>query len=148
MEEEAKSLVEELPDDLKRSVHLAQEKGASSWLTVRPLQRHGFCLHKSAFQDALCLRYGWPLRHLPDRCACGHNLTADHAMSCATGGFPSLRHNEIRDILGALVSEVSTTMTIEPTLQSLSGERFNRRTTTTDDDARLDIYARGFGGGG
>ena len=69
-------------------------------------------------------------------------------MSCATGGFPSLRHNEIRDILGALVSEVSTTMTIKPTLQSLSGERFNRCTTTTDDDARLDIYARGFWGGG
>ena len=60
----------------------------------------------------------------------------------------SLRHNEISDILGALVSKVSTTMTIEPTLQFLSGEKFNRRTTTTDDDAWLDIYARGFWGEG
>lgn len=145
--DEAAELMVRLPDDLKRSTQLAGEKGASSWLTVRPLEQHGFALHKSAFQDALCLRYGWPLKHLQDHCVCGCNFTADHAMSCPAGGFPSLRHNEVRDIIGTLLAEVSAVSTIEPTLQTLTGERFNHRTATTDDDARLDIYARGFWGG-
>ena len=139
--------MEILPDSLKRCVQLAQEKGASSWLTVRPLQEHGFRLHKSAFHDALCLRYGWPLKHLPDQCVCGHDLTVDHAMSCPTGGLPSMRHNEIRDFLGALLSEVCINAAVEPVLQTLTGERFQRRTTTTDDDARLDMFARGFWSG-
>ena len=146
-DDKAKAFMEILPDDLKRCVHLAQEKGASSWLTVRPLQEHGFTLHKSAFHDALSLRYGWPLKHLPDQCVCGHDLTADHAMSCPTGGLPSLRHNEIRDLLGALLSEVCVNTSIEPVLQTLTGEQFQRRTTTTDDDARLDIFTRGFWSG-
>ena len=30
---------------LKRSVELAKEKGASSWLSVLPLEEHGFYLH-------------------------------------------------------------------------------------------------------
>ena len=145
--EMAKTVIEELPDTLQRSVHLAQEKGASSWLTVRPLQQHGFTLHKSAFYDAVGLRYNWPLPNLPEKCVCGSGFSADHAMSCPAGGFPSMRHNEIRDVLGALVSEVATVATIEPTLQPLTGETFVRRTTTQDDDARLDIYARGFWGG-
>ena len=123
---------------------LAQEKGASSWLTVRPLQQLGFALHKSAFYDAICLRYGWQLQHLADQCICGHDFTADHAMSCPTGGLPSIRHNEIRDILGALVAEVSIDAAIEPALQPLTGERFHRRTTSTDDDVRPDIFSRGF----
>ena len=67
-------------------------------------------------------------------------------MSCPTGGFPSIRHNEVRDILGTLVSEVSSATEIEPVLRTLTGETFQLRTTTTDDDARLDIYARGFWG--
>ena len=146
-DDKANALMEILPDSLKRCVQLAQEKGASSWLTVRPLQEHGFRLHKSAFHDALCLRYGWPLKHLPDQCVCGHDLTVDHAMSCPTGGLPSMRHNEIRDFLGALLSEVCINAAVEPVLQTLTGERFQRRTTTTDDDARLDMFARGFWSG-
>ena len=38
-----------LPDSLQRSVKLASEKGASTWLTVLPLSEHGFALHKGAF---------------------------------------------------------------------------------------------------
>ena len=60
------SVSNDLPVSLKRSVELASEKGASSWLSALPIQEHGFCLHKGAFRDALCLRYGWkpPLCHL------------------------------------------------------------------------------------
>ena len=38
---------------------LAQEKGASSWLTTLPLKEFNFALHKGAFRDAVALRYGW-----------------------------------------------------------------------------------------
>ena len=46
-----------LPAKQKRSVETASEKGASSWLGALPIARHGFALHKSAFRDAICLRY-------------------------------------------------------------------------------------------
>ena len=43
----------ELNAPLKRSVDLAKEKGASSWLMALPLEDQGFVLYKSAFRDAL-----------------------------------------------------------------------------------------------
>ena len=55
--EDAKNLYTRLPGDLQRCVELSQEKGASIWLTALPIENHGFTLHKSAFRDALCLRY-------------------------------------------------------------------------------------------
>ena len=36
-EEAAKDISERLPENMKRCMILAQEKGASSWLTVKPL---------------------------------------------------------------------------------------------------------------
>ncbi len=49
-------------------MELAQERGASSWLTTIPIAEHGFCLHKGAFVDALALRYSWPLARTPMTC--------------------------------------------------------------------------------
>ena len=70
------------------------------------MQEHGFSLHKTAFQDALALRYGWIPSRTPSHCACGTNFSVDHALSCPKGGFPSIRHNEVRDITAELLSEV------------------------------------------
>ncbi len=43
--EEAKSLQNQLPSTLQRSMDLSQEKGASSWLISLPIEEHGFnCL--------------------------------------------------------------------------------------------------------
>ena len=70
----------------------------------------------------------------------------EHAFSCSHGGFPSLRHNEIRDITAGLLTEVCSNVEIEPSLQPLSGERFAYRSANVQDDARLDIKARGFWG--
>ena len=89
-------------DDLARAVHLAKLKGASSWLTVLPISDHDFALHKSAFRDALALRYGWLPACLPLKCICGEDFTVDHAMNCPHGGLPSLRHNELRDFTSSL----------------------------------------------
>ena len=38
--------------DMKREMLQTKEKGASSWLTVIPIQEHGFTLTKSEFSDA------------------------------------------------------------------------------------------------
>ena len=145
--EAAKLLKSTLSRSLQRAVDLAQEKGASSWLTVLPLMDMGFCLHKSAFRGALALRYGWPSLLTPSHCACGTHFSVDHALSCPKGGFPSIRHNEIHDLTANLLSEVCSDVSIEPDLQPLTGEGFALSTTNTQDNARLDIAASGFWGG-
>ena len=120
---------------------------ASSWLTALPVQEHGFSLHKTAFQDALALRYGWMPSRTPSHCACGTNFSVDHALSCPKGGFPSIHHNEVRDITAELLSEVCHDVEVEPHLQPLSDERFQQKTANTQDGARLDIAMNGFWGG-
>ena len=89
--QQADSVQNHLTLGLKRSVELAKEKGASSWLSVLPLEEHGFYLHKGEFRDAVCLRYGWQLNNIPRTCKCGTQFTVDHAMTCHLGGFPTIR---------------------------------------------------------
>ena len=59
----------QLGPSLRRAMDLATVRGASSWLTTLPLSEHGFTLHRSAFQDALALRYGWSPLRPPSLCA-------------------------------------------------------------------------------
>ena len=141
---EAELIKDKLPPSRQRLFDCATEKGASSWLSVLPTTNHGFNLHKGAFRDALCLRYGWQLPNLPQSCICGASFTVDHAMICHKGGFPTIRHNEIRDISASLLNEVCHNVGIEPSLQPLSGETFENRTANTSNEARVDIRARGF----
>ena len=98
---------------------LAQEKGASSWLTTIPLEEFGFTLHKGAFRDALALRYGWQPPNVRTNCSCGSLLSVEHALSRPKGGFPSLRHNEVRDLTANVMAEVCHYVSIEPHLQPL-----------------------------
>ena len=144
--QDATALHNRLPPKLQYTRELASEKGASSWLTACPLEEHGFAIAKSAFRDALCLRYCWHIDHVPSHCVCGQEFSPEHALSCSTGGLPTIRHNELRDFLGSVLSDVRTDVTLEPILQPLSGEVFRCRTTKRDDEARLDIRARGFWG--
>ena len=67
----AVELKDKLPNIMQRAVTLSTEKGASSWLSTLLIGKHGFALHKSAFRDALCLRYGWYPSNLPLQCTCG-----------------------------------------------------------------------------
>ena len=55
------------------------------------------------------------------------------------GGFPTIRHNELRDITASLLSDVCHNVASEPRLQPLSGESITHRTSITTDEARLDI---------
>ena len=143
----ADDLYSQLSDSLQRAVNLAKEKGASTWLTVLPLTDHGFALHKSAFHDALALRYGWTPCKLPSKCDCGNRFTVEHALSCARGGLPTIRHNEIRDLTANLLTEVCNDVCIEPKLQAVTMEHLTGATANSQDGARLDISANGVWGG-
>ena len=128
----------------------AQKVPQAGWQPWRPLEVHAFELPKGSFRDALGLRYGWQVPQLPTTCVCGSAMEVEHALSCRFGGLPIRRHNEVRNLLASCLRKVACDTTIEPLLQPLSGEVFHRRTTTTDQDARLNIKASGFwvGGGG
>ena len=113
-----------LQPGLRRSVLVAQEKGASVWLTALPLSCHGFALHKRAFRDALALRYGWPLPHTPPKCVYGEAFSADHELICRRGGYPTPRHNEVRDLVASFLTEVCPNVSTEPQLQPLTVDQF------------------------
>ena len=58
--------------------------------------------------------------------------------------YTHIRRNDIRNSFAKLLNEVRDDVELEPCLQSLQGETFASRTTTIDNDARLDIKANGF----
>ena len=120
----------QLPE--KKKIQMCLEKGASNWLTALPLKDAGFSLNKLEFRDGILLRYGINISGLPDCCACGEEFTCDHAMICKTGGFVSLRHNELRDITGKLMSEVCKNVETEPQLQPLTGEKLRYETSNRE----------------
>ena len=95
MKMEAESYISELPDEVRRGALAAQEPGVSSWLSTVPVTRHGFSLHKGAFRDAICLRYGWRPPLLPQTCKCGESFNVSHALTCRYGGYQTLRHDQL-----------------------------------------------------
>ena len=142
--ERLNNLKEIVSPELKISVEIAMEKGASSWLTTLPLTDMDFHLTKREFWDAVNIRYAWPLTGLPSRCACGDPFNLEHALKCKKGGFIIQRHNELRDLTADLLDEVCNDVAIEPPLETLTGETFKYKTANVADDARLDVSARGF----
>ena len=53
-----------------------------------------------------------------------------------------MRHNENSDTFASVMKEICYDVEIE--LQPLESESFVHKTTTTEDEARLDIKANGF----
>ena len=99
-----------------------------------PIEEYGFTLHKTAFRDALAFRYGWLPANTPTSCACGAAFSVEHALSCPKGGFPSIRHNEIRDCTAYLLSLICHNVSVEPHLKPITGKV----------PPRLDVAADGF----
>ena len=60
-------------------------------------------------------------------------------MSCPKGDFPTVRLNELRDVLAGKMSDVCCDVHTEPTFQSLNGDVLPKEAITRDDEARLDI---------
>ena len=123
-----------------KAMHDAQLPCASSWLSVLPIDEFGFALNKGEFRDAINLRYGRPLKHLPSTCPCGQKFDVTHALNCKKGGFITIRHNNIRNFEAGLLTQVVNDVEIEPNLQPLDGEIFQG---LTGDAAKPDIRARG-----
>ena len=82
----ADSLYTTLPNSLQKAVEISKESGASTWLTALPIEEHGFSLHKGAFRDALCLRYGWRPPLLPSYCVCDR-----HSFACGCTAMDKAR---------------------------------------------------------
>ena len=118
----------------------------SRWLTVLPLEEHRFALHKQAFRDALALRYGRLPSQVPTHCSCGQSFSIQHMLSCPKGGYPSIRHNELRDFTASLLTETCHGVATEPLLQPLTSETLRCASSNMQDSARLDIVANGFWG--
>ena len=125
------------------AIDLASEKGASRWLNAMPLKKYNFNLSKSEFQDGIALRYGCEPPKLASNCVCGEPFTVANALHCPRGGYTQLRHNDIRDSFANLPEEICFDVEIEPNLLPPQGESFANKTTSTEDDARLDIKANG-----
>ena len=64
-------------------------------------------------------------------------------MTCKKGGFVNIRHNEVRDFTAGILSEICNDVAVEPLLTPLTGEKFAHKSANTDDNARLDVSARG-----
>ena len=141
-QEPATTLKSELAAALLSSAGPVTEEGASSWLTVILLDQYGFTLHKGAYRDALCLRYGWSPPMLALHCVCGQWFTIAHPLSCPTGGYPSICHNELRDITADLLKEVCSDVTVEAPLQPLIGEVLFMRRSICEEETRLDISTK------
>jgi len=141
---ELENILSQLSEDQQRRMQMAQEVGASNWLTALPIKAKGFSLNKQEFFDALALRYGWHMDGLPQSCSCGSPFNTNHAMICKTGGFVVIRHDEVRDLTAQMLREVCHDVRVEPELLPTGGRSFTLRSVNTAEDARLDISARGF----
>ena len=144
MEETGKSLREKISSRQRLLIDTEGEKGVSSWLTVDPSPTFGTVLNKSDFRDAVCLRYGFELDGLPTTCICGTQMTIHHAFTCPCGGYPTARHNEVRDVVAEAMRDAIHDVEIEPHLLAFQDEDLNGKTANRSVEARLDIRARGF----
>ena len=133
------------PAELLASIKISLEKGASSWVTAAPSYDHGTILHKGEFVDALYIRYGWSPPDLPATCACGASFDVKHALECQIGGYRTIQHNEVRDVIAECIREAGhLSVETEPKLQPLSGEQFQYKSANKDEDARSDVKCTGF----
>ena len=111
------------------------ETKTSSWLTTPISSRDGFVLTKNEFNDNLCLRYSLPFQNLPSKCdGCSGDFSVQHALSCKRGGLVSIRHNEIRDVIGDLAALAWPCVTKEPEIKAA---------TEMSPGLRADLLVRG-----
>ena len=81
---------------------------------------------------------------LSTNCVCGQGISVDHAMNCPGRRFPTLHHNDLRDFIAAVLTEVCGDVRVEPPLQPLTGETLRFATANREDEAHVDVAATGF----
>ena len=75
-----------------------------------------------------------------------HVVNTSPLSMLSVGGFPSMQHNEIRDLTASLLRETSSNVGIEPGLQRVTTKVMAHRSVIVQDDAQFDIRAQGFWG--
>ena len=55
-----------------------------------------------------------------------------------------MRHNKIRDRAASFLREVANCVEVEPNLQPITGEVFDRRSANVEENSRLDVKCNGF----
>ena len=83
-----------------------------------PYGKVQFILHKQAFKDVLCLRFGCTPERLASHGRCGEVFSVANAFSCP---------NPVRDITALLLTAVCPNFGIESSLQPLTGMSFSLR---------------------
>ena len=102
----ADALQKHLPEPQHRAMELAHMKGASSTLTMIPVEQHRFYLKcKSDFHDHVHLRYGWPVENLPSTCPCGARYSVQHSQICKLAGFISVMECKFSNPPGIISSK-------------------------------------------
>jgi hypothetical protein len=110
------------------------------WLTARPGILERTLLSAQEWRDGIYLRYGMTPQGLPAICdGCNQPNSTNHAFNCLNGGLVILRHNDIREELKAIASEIfqPTAITIEPSLSTTPtsaipvGQHIHTNNTTT-----------------
>ena len=109
-----------------------------------PCKNKGFNLTKGEFHDALAIRYDKTVKNLPSECPCGDEFTVTHALNCHLGGFVNKRHDNIRDLECSLLKTVVKDVEREAPLQPVINKAGYPKSAILDNEARLDIRARGF----
>ena len=138
-----KSRIENNLPEMKYTIQLASEKRSSSLLNALPLSKQGFDFTKTKFRNGLALRYIREAKNTPAICPCGKKFSLTHALDWAKGVYAHIQHKENKDLFAILNEDLCHDFQIEPKLQSLDGEIFSCNSTTTGDDARLDIKSNG-----
>ena len=140
--ERKEEVTKDLNETQKLQLDLTSEKGASSWLSSLPLKSFGFCLNKQEFNDALALRYNFGIKDAARKCVCGSDNSINHSLICKRGGYVSLRHNSLRDVLAELLETAGCKdVTTEPLLIPVNGRELPAGANKAD-GARLDVSAR------
>ena len=98
------------PNALLRAMDPAEEKGSSTWLNT---SQHGFTQHKSAFKDALALRYGWTPSKMLSSFACEKIFLLNTPILVLKVAFPPL--NIMRSMISRPTYKLKSAM-IEPEL--------------------------------
>ena len=140
----ATAIMDNVEPKMKRTLELAQEKGAGAWLSTAPIQSLGFALNKQQFRDSISLRYGWKVPHTPNYCNCKKENDIDHALNCKLGGYVIMRHNKVRDLEAELMREVCNDVRVEPELLPLDNDQAVFGNIAQK--ARLDVSGNGIWG--
>jgi hypothetical protein len=68
--------------------------------------------------------YNWAIPDMPTFCGCGARHSIDHALACKKGGYPILRHNDIRDTTALIMREAGCVdVRVEPGLQDCNKDK-------------------------